>query len=559
MVLEDVDRSAIFRAFAQLLDVPPDLLVSRMNLTSNRSMTAAEAEFLRRLNERVKKDLTWDEYVKYVRRGVALGMVEGREPSPDEPRLHTPDWALDAAAEQGARAVETIRASGVRVLGDLDALARRVGSPPPFPDGHLTSCPRDAAVQAVMTVIEATRENPELTARQLRDELLGPHQGGHAPPLAPAVAAPVTTAAVRAAGESSSPPERAAGTCPGGSQGPASATVVDRLGPRRGPGRARAAHARSVRRHRDAGPPGVSQDADVRVRHHLVVSVGSGFHRVTAPDRRSVGALVDRRPSMRPPSAALVVDLADAVESGRRQHATGADLVELVAVADHPRRRAPSRHRHGRRAVVPLARGRGGRARGRRGGPGRADRAAAGQPRRRRLLLDLRGAQGLQAADPRRAAAGLEPERDHAALLRDRHRGGGSLRRGRPLGARARGPAAAAEPHRRLRRRGGGARHPAVLGARAPGSTPRPTGSRSSSPTRAWPTAPSAAVPTSGGWRSCWSSCRRPGTWPTTTSRGSSACARPTSPCATCGSPTTAPRARRAAGRSAARWRCPRG
>ncbi len=33
LVLEDVDRSAIFRTFAQLLDVPPDLLVSRMNLT----------------------------------------------------------------------------------------------------------------------------------------------------------------------------------------------------------------------------------------------------------------------------------------------------------------------------------------------------------------------------------------------------------------------------------------------------------------------------------------------------------------------------------------------
>lgn len=135
-------------------------------------MTAAEAEFLRRLNERVKKDLSWDEYVKYVRRGVALGMVEGRDPSPDEPRLHTPDWALDAAAEQGAKAVDAIRASGVRVLGDLDALARRVGSPPPFPESTLDVLPRDAAVQAVMTVITATRENPDLTARQLRDEWL---------------------------------------------------------------------------------------------------------------------------------------------------------------------------------------------------------------------------------------------------------------------------------------------------------------------------------------------------------------------------------------------------
>jgi hypothetical protein len=31
--------------------------------------------------------------------------------------------------------------------------------------------PNDAAVQAVVTVIEATRENPELSARDLRTEL----------------------------------------------------------------------------------------------------------------------------------------------------------------------------------------------------------------------------------------------------------------------------------------------------------------------------------------------------------------------------------------------------
>jgi hypothetical protein len=171
LVLEGVDLSAQFRTFAQLLGVPEDLLVSRMDLTSNRSMTAAEAQFLLRLNGRVKKELTWDEYVKYIRRGVALGMVEGREPAADEPRLHTPDWALDAAADHGAGAVDGIRSSGVRVLGDLDSLAMRVDSTVPTPDSVDRELPTDAAVQAVLTVIEATRENPELSAKDLRDEL----------------------------------------------------------------------------------------------------------------------------------------------------------------------------------------------------------------------------------------------------------------------------------------------------------------------------------------------------------------------------------------------------
>ena len=170
LVLEDVDRSAQFQAFAQLLDVPPDVLVSRMDLTSNRSMTAAEAELLVRLNKKVKKELQWDEYVRYVRRGVALGMVEGRDPGPDEPRLYTPDWALDAAAVRGSAAVDVIRSLGVTVLGDLDALACRVESSTPVPPDAVGVLPVDAGVQAVMTVIEAAREDA-VSSRQLAGQL----------------------------------------------------------------------------------------------------------------------------------------------------------------------------------------------------------------------------------------------------------------------------------------------------------------------------------------------------------------------------------------------------
>jgi len=164
LVLEDVDRSAQFHAFAQMLGVPEDLLVSRMDLTSNRSMTAAEAELLVRLNKKVKKQLQWADYVRLVRRGVALRMVEGREPAPDEPRLVTPDWALDAAAEHGAKSVATIKSLGVNVYGDLDALETRVPSSNESSQAP-AQMPIDAAVSAVTAVIEASREEP--TAREL--------------------------------------------------------------------------------------------------------------------------------------------------------------------------------------------------------------------------------------------------------------------------------------------------------------------------------------------------------------------------------------------------------
>lgn len=74
-----------------------------------------------------------------------------------------------------------------------------------------------------------------------------------------------------------------------------------------------------------------SQQADVRVRHHAVISVGSGFHGVTAPDHVSVGALVVSAGD-RAAVASLVADLASAIGSGEVA-TTGTDLVELVAVA----------------------------------------------------------------------------------------------------------------------------------------------------------------------------------------------------------------------------------
>ena len=168
LVLEDVPRESMFVTFAQMLGVPSDILTTRMDLTSNRSMTAAEAELLVQLNARVKNEMQWNDYVRLVRRGVALGMVEGREPDASEPRLVTPDWALDAAAEHGAAAAATIGALGVNVYGNLDALAVRVPSAGIATDP--SEVPIAAAVEALASVIAASRD--EATSRQLAGRLV---------------------------------------------------------------------------------------------------------------------------------------------------------------------------------------------------------------------------------------------------------------------------------------------------------------------------------------------------------------------------------------------------
>lgn len=160
IVLENVDRDAMFIAFAQMLGLPAEVLTSRMDLTSNRSMTAQEAELLRRVNVGVKAEMNWTQYEQLVRYGVARTIVEGREPGPDEPRLVTPDWALDAAAERGAAAAQRIAALGINVVGDLDALAARIPSQAPVDPAAMMELPMDVAVRAIEVLVLKARELP---------------------------------------------------------------------------------------------------------------------------------------------------------------------------------------------------------------------------------------------------------------------------------------------------------------------------------------------------------------------------------------------------------------
>jgi hypothetical protein len=161
LVLEDVTEDALFVSIADLLGVPAEVLTSRMRQSPNRSLTAAESEVLRRLNRAIKGKVQWRDYEDLVRDGIAAAMVTGRRPASDEPRLHTPGWALDAAADRAAVDVARIRQSGARVLGDLDALAVRVDAPPPVPARVLDALPTDAVVavlaQAVLARSGASR------------------------------------------------------------------------------------------------------------------------------------------------------------------------------------------------------------------------------------------------------------------------------------------------------------------------------------------------------------------------------------------------------------------
>ncbi|MFE2515160.1 hypothetical protein [Streptomyces mirabilis] len=118
VVVDDRDRDGLMRTFESLLGLPDGLLVPVPD-AANRSLTLAETEMLRKLNREFRGNGLPDEvYSRMVRGGAVMHMKNACRPAPDDARITTPHWALEAAAGIGAEMAGRIAVMGVRVLGD---------------------------------------------------------------------------------------------------------------------------------------------------------------------------------------------------------------------------------------------------------------------------------------------------------------------------------------------------------------------------------------------------------------------------------------------------------
>jgi hypothetical protein len=169
-----VDKSTptlLFDAFEDMLGLERGLLSTAEidGAAANRGMSAQEAELLRTLNATLRKELSWDEYLKWLRASVTAQMLGAREIGPEETRTTLPAWAAEVAEARSQEFVRRIRGTGVRVVGDLALLEARVPSvdvAPPAP----TTIPIDAAVQAVLGAIAQGRAE-EQRAEHYRERL----------------------------------------------------------------------------------------------------------------------------------------------------------------------------------------------------------------------------------------------------------------------------------------------------------------------------------------------------------------------------------------------------
>ena len=121
IVVDDSDRSHVLRRFEGLTGLREGTLEERPDLT-NRSLTAPEAEAVRAFNAAFRKaGLGARLHNRVINLGAGTRMKQ-RVPPSDWTRIETPAWAIERADAIAHEIVAGIAASGVRVVGDLDAL-----------------------------------------------------------------------------------------------------------------------------------------------------------------------------------------------------------------------------------------------------------------------------------------------------------------------------------------------------------------------------------------------------------------------------------------------------
>ncbi|HUQ44965.1 MAG TPA: hypothetical protein VM451_11245 [Candidatus Limnocylindria bacterium] len=159
VALDDADRDMVLRVFERLTGVREGTLVSEPDL-ANRSMTVAEIEVIRAFNVQYRaQKLPVPLYSRIMRFGAAQDM-RMRPTEPDEAKLELPAWSVEPISNLAREMLASVRATGARIVGDLDALAAVKTSRTPEGDaanaGTTAHVSPEVAASAAMGVLVAS-------------------------------------------------------------------------------------------------------------------------------------------------------------------------------------------------------------------------------------------------------------------------------------------------------------------------------------------------------------------------------------------------------------------
>jgi hypothetical protein len=137
VVVDERDHGFALRAFERLLGLRGGTL-PEVSDRANRSLTLTEVETVRAFNARFHGAGLRSPWAHRMRQRVVHGYIRRHRPSPDEPRIQAPAWAVERAGTVAREMVDAIAVSGIRVVGDLARLA-------PDPPSVEPAVPREPA------------------------------------------------------------------------------------------------------------------------------------------------------------------------------------------------------------------------------------------------------------------------------------------------------------------------------------------------------------------------------------------------------------------------------
>ncbi len=154
VVVDDRDHGFVLRAFEGLLGVRDDTLRPVHDL-ANRSLTADEAEAIRAFNIAFRGAGGSRAVHAVVMRLGAAQQMKRREPSPEEPRVLLPSWALEPVARISNEIADGVVASGVRIIGD-PGLLRAVPDAGEIAPGSAPGIPPSVAAMMAVGILVST-------------------------------------------------------------------------------------------------------------------------------------------------------------------------------------------------------------------------------------------------------------------------------------------------------------------------------------------------------------------------------------------------------------------
>ena len=168
VVVDDTNHDFIYQAFEEILQLQAGTLQKRKEKVSNRSMTLAEAEFLRQINLRQPDNSTWDRYESFVRRSMMHEILNSPIAETAPEKLTTPKWAADKANQIAKDYLAELSKLDLKVIGDLQQLASEVSG------SDKQALPETISIATVAIGMQGVQKNAlkRLPFKSLKDELL---------------------------------------------------------------------------------------------------------------------------------------------------------------------------------------------------------------------------------------------------------------------------------------------------------------------------------------------------------------------------------------------------